>query len=262
MKKTNVLPAGTTPDNMIKLIDVYLRKNTDADAKPVFNMGDSAYRQTKSALRWLGIIEENSCEFTKIGNDFAYSTEEERKKNILKIIIENPAYENLLSSIFSNQDVNITDTDYIVRYWGKYNFGSTLRNRTDGANFFGNLIEYALLGKFIKGVRGSQSRIEWDIDVVNEFKDLLNSVDNEDNSDENQINECNNEMQKSENIERDEEEQKEEYIESTTSITPKVITKEISTPNITINVDMSTWEEEKIKSFFKYAYGLFEEDEK
>jgi hypothetical protein len=34
----------------------------------------------------------------------------------------------------------------------------------------------------------------------------------------------------------------------------------ISFPNITINVDMSDWSDEKIKTFFKYAYGRFEEE--
>lgn len=34
----------------------------------------------------------------------------------------------------------------------------------------------------------------------------------------------------------------------------------VSVPNITINVDMSDWSDEKIKTFFKYAYGKFEED--
>ncbi|MEA5058761.1 hypothetical protein SDC9_95114 [bioreactor metagenome] len=29
-------------------------------------------------------------------------------------------------------------------------------------------------------------------------------------------------------------------------------------PDITINVDMSDWSDEKMRTFFKYAYGQFE----
>lgn len=60
----------------------------------------------------------------------------------------------------------------------------------------------------------------------------------------------------------------EEQVENIPDVVPnernvKLIKKPISAvsfPNITINVDMSNWSDEKIKTFFKCAYGKFEED--
>jgi hypothetical protein len=265
-RNSNTLPAGTTQDNMMKLVEIYKRKNTDAEAKPIFNMTDSVYSCTKSALRSLGLIKEKDCSFTDQGNDIAYSSDEEKREKMLSLLVRYIPYESLLSAIFLRGDVKETDVKYIVNHWGRSKHGSGLRNREDAASLFCSMMEYIGLGKFVKGKGGYVTRIEWGTDASRKFKDVLETVggapeentdDTVDNNEEEYV-----EEQIAVAVETGEQAQTAEYNEPTVSVTPKVKTKATFAPNITINVDMSEWDEDKIKSFFKYAYGVFEEDKK
>lgn len=81
------LPAYTTIENILKLIDALRRKNNDEEeAKPLFGMGDTAFRSTKSVLRTFNIIEESNTNFTATGRQIAYAgNDEERKRLFLKL---------------------------------------------------------------------------------------------------------------------------------------------------------------------------------
>lgn len=98
------LPAYTTVENIIKLIDALRLKNNDEEeAKPLFGMGDSTFTNTKSVLRTFKIIKESNMDFTDEGRQIAYAdNDEERKSIILGIILNHPPYESLLHEDLSN----------------------------------------------------------------------------------------------------------------------------------------------------------------
>ena len=130
-----------------------------------------------------------------------------------------------------------------------------------------SILEVIEFGKFIKGVKGTATRIEWKTDIKAKInclnqngptvtqKEYAHTKD-QDNIEEGAIDTA--------PVEDGQEEQE----ENTTDVDAnerngKFIKKPIgaaSFPNITINVDMSDWSDEKIRTFFKYAYGKFEED--
>ncbi|MDD4402653.1 MAG: hypothetical protein PHI24_12420 [Desulfitobacteriaceae bacterium] len=119
-------------------------------------------------------------------------------------------------------------------------------------------LHYIGLGKYVIGRGSNPTRIEWVPDIKAEINNLYP---------ENPIGEQeeNPSLQDKDTIEESVFDtvplEKEPDIADERKI--KLIKNPIgavSLPNITINVDMSDWSNEKIKIFFKYAYGKFEED--
>lgn len=264
----NNLPAYTTAENILSLIDTLKRKNKNEDeAKAIFGKGESAYTNSKSAIRAFGLIENTSLDFTKEGREIAFSQGSDKKAEMIKILKSYAPYEVFLYSLLKKDDVTKTDIDEIVNFWGKANYGSTQRNREDAAKLFMSILEAIEFGKFIKGAKGSTTRIEWKTDI----KAKINSL-NQNNPTVAQKEDAHTKDQDS--IEEGVintapvEDGQEEQEENTTDVVAnerngKLIKKPInaaSFPNITINVDMSDWSDEKIKTFFKYAYGKFEEE--
>lgn len=83
-KEDNNLPAYTTADNIILLLDAYKIKNGKEDeAKMIFGKGNSRYSNTKSALRIFELINEDDCNLTNLGRKIAYSNEDEKKVEII-----------------------------------------------------------------------------------------------------------------------------------------------------------------------------------
>lgn len=269
---SNSLPSGTTVENLLNLINVLIKNNKNEESvKALFGLGGSAYSNTKSALKSFGIIENDSLSFTPIGRDIAYSGEDDKKEEVTKIVKCYEPYELVLNSILtSRNDTKMTDIDSIKNLWGKADFGSGNRNRNDGATLFMSIIEYIGLGKYVIGRGSNPTRIEW----AEKIKDRINSL-NQSSPTVVQKEDTNKKVQ--DTIEasvidtapvEDEQEEQEEQEQNIPDVVAnernvKLIKKPISAvsfPSITINVDMSDWSDEKIKTFFKYAYGKFEED--
>lgn len=254
------LPAYTTAENLFDLINILKKNNRNEESiKALFGLGDSAYKNTRSALRAFGIIENDSFEFTDTGREIAYSGEDNKKEEIINIVKCYKPYELVLNSIVTSRtDTKVTEKDTIKNLWGKADFGSGDRNRNEGATLFMSLIDYIGLGKYVIGRGSNPTRIEWVPDIKAEINNLYP---------ENPIGEQeeNPSLQDKGTIEESVFDtvplEKEPDIADERKI--KLIKNPIgavSLPNITINVDMSDWSNEKIKIFFKYAYGKFEED--
>lgn len=256
----NNLPAYTTVENILLLLDVLKRKTKEDDVKAIFGKGGSAYTNTKSALRTFGFIENDSLELTDKGRRVVYSEEADRKKEIQKVLVSYPPYEVFLLNLLQKENFLVTEVDEIINFWGKASNGSTERNREDGAKLFMSIIDYLELGKSVKGRGGNATRIEWKEDVKGRIRDMLDSQ-----------NDLSVLMESKEN-------ESEEIIVVEQDINDDILsdspvqntmrdenlnrryTSIVSNPHITINVDMSDWDEEKIKLFFKYAYGQFEKE--
>ena len=264
--RSNSLPSGTTVENLLKLIEVLVKNNKNEESiKALFGLGDSVYGRTKSALKSFGIIENDSHEFTPIGRDIAYSGEDDKKAELVKIVICYEPYKLVLDSILtSRNDTEITDINTIKNLWGKADIGSGDRNRNDGTTLFMTVVDYIGIGKYVVGRGSNPTRIEW----VEDIKTKINSLNKEIPI---AVQKENTSQQDRDTTEADvintapvEEEQEVNIPDVVAEDRNDKITKKpfraVSFPNITINVDMSDWSDEKIKTFFKYAYGKFEED--
>lgn len=263
----NNLPAYTTVENLFSLINVLVKNNKNEESvKALFGLGGSAYTNTKSALKLFGIIENDSLNFTSIGREIAYSGEENQKEEMINIIKCYEPYELVLNSIVtSRSDTKVTEIDIIKNLWGRADFGSGDRNRNDAATLFMSIIDFIEFGSYIIGRGKNPTRIEW----VPDIKDKINSLYKEDPC-EYKRKDANIQVQDTiEAVVIGDDSFEEESLETNpidvianeTNVHPiKQPINAVSFPNITINVDMSDWSEEKIKIFFKYAYGKFEED--
>lgn len=273
-RESNSLPAYTSAENILLLLDAYKRKNGKEDeAKIIFGKASSAYTNTKSALRTFGLINENDCEFTTLGRNVAYSEEDEKKQELLHVITSYLPYESILANIFQKGPINETEIKTITNFWGKFGKGSTQRNLAEAAYLFGSMVEYVGLGTYKIGRKGKSSRIEWEADANEIFNKVLTDKDSPSDQNENGIEIPVENIEETFSILEPINEQK--TVDSTSTyeqpeitheinddkiVTPTFIPKLSITPNITINVDMSDWSEEKIKNFFKCAYGIFEEE--
>ncbi len=266
MAKTsgNNLPAYSTIDNMLLLLDTLKRKKKEDEVKAIFGKGGSVYTNTKSALRTLGFVEIDSLEFTDKGRKVVYSQDEDRKNEMVKMLVTYPPYEVFLMSLLQKNNLNTTEVDEIVNFWGKANYGSTERNREDGAKLFMSILDYLELGKYVIGRGNNSTRIEWESDIIERIQRLIDLQSNYDTCTSHKEQEDIEDVVYTENNLVDD-------TKGETSIQLTTITNGnekmkaekmdvVRSPHITINVDMSEWSDEKIKTFFKYAYGRFEED--
>ena len=255
------LPSGTNVENLLSLIAVLKKNNkNEENIKALFKMGDSVYGCTKSALKAFGILDNDSLEFTPLGREIAYSGEDSKKEEIIKIVKGYEPYELVLNSISTaRNEVKETEIDTIKNLWGKAEYGSTDRNRKDGATLFMSIIEYIGFGKYIIGRGKYSTRIEWVDDIKKRIEEFL-VEDTAAIKELSDIESLNNNPEIDEMKDTTPENSDSNFKEENVDI-PKVnnLTKGIM-PNLTINVDMSDWSDEKIKTFFKYAYGKFEED--
>jgi len=263
----NSLPSNTTIENILKLIEIYKRKSNDKEARPLFGKGGTAYSCTKSALRSFGLIGEKDCEFTKSGKLIAHSTDDQKREYMLDIVLQYSPYESFLHVVFSNNEVSETNLTLITNNWGRFEFGSNQINREDGAILFGNILEFIGLGKFTVGRGKNVTRIVWEENSKQIYTEALSRLNPQETEDANQqiSEEIGEVITETASGSEDTIEETNQVIiseddEQDVVIVNKAMSRIKIAPNINVNVDMSGWEEEKIKSFFKYAYGIFEEE--
>ncbi len=252
------LASYTTAENMLKLVDALRRKNNVEDeAKPIFGMGDSAFRNAKSALRTLGIIEQDTTMFTGPGKNLSYAKEADKPIELLSLICKYNPYESLLSNIFQRGDKE-TDVETIVGFWGRFNMGTTERNRKDASSLFGNIVEYVGLGKFIRGRGDSLTRIVWNAHAAERLeKGLDQSPEVQGSSNEGGLDtELNSDgEQEIVNVKP----QLNPYPSESRSYT--TVSSPVLTPAVNIAVDMTSWPEPQIKNFFQWMYGRFNDND-
>lgn len=264
---SSILPSGTNVENLLDLINV-LKKNSknEESIKALFGKSMTVYNNTKAALKAFGIIEMNSLDFTgNIGREIAFSGDDNKKEEMTRIVKCYEPYELVLNSIVTSRaDTEMTDIDTIKNLWGRADFGSGDRNRNEGATLFMSIFDYIGFGKYIIGRGNNSTRIEW----VEDIKEKINRL-NQESSITMQKENAN--EQENETIDEGDIDkiliEKQEDSASSVGISDKKDVKPIKTslgivnlPNININVDMSDWTDEKIMTFFKYAYGKFEKE--
>ncbi len=167
-------------------------------------------------------------------------------------------------SLLQKNNLNTTEVDEIVNFWGKANYGSTERNREDGAKLFMSILDYLELGKYVIGRGNNSTRIEWESDIKERIQRLIDLQSNNttctSHSEQEDIEDV---VSTENNLVDDTQGETSIQLTAITNGTKKMKAEKmdiVRSPHITINVDMSEWSDEKIKIFFKYVYGRFEED--
>lgn len=254
------LPAYTTVENLLLLIDTLKRKNKEADVKAIFNKGESAYTNTRSVLRTFKIIEDENLEFTPFGRQIAYSHESDKSEEMTKILANYAPYEVFLLSIISKEDIIRTEISDLVNFWGKSNNGSTERNREDAAKLFMSLIDYCGMGKYVKGGGKNPTRIEWCEDIKDRIQRLSNQCSEEIVTERKNVEKVNVSEHNQEKIDENNNGYSSEEKKKSCEKQNNEQIKGVCQPIININVNISEWSDEKIKDFFKYMYGQFDKE--
>ncbi|USD83472.1 hypothetical protein M5E02_03355 [Bacillus safensis] len=252
------LPYGTSWENILKLLEAIKKKQGDEKGiRAVFT--GAKIDNTRKTMETLGLV--SGFDFKQMGKELAYETNDEKRKQIfLKVILSYQPYELFLSRLDDKDFFEETELEEVKNFWGKHDFGVSPNNRNEAANVFGSFIQLSGLGEFITGRRGKPTRIQWN----SEAKKLIDSILNDLSSPQEQI---------VEEIQPD-------YIPETKSDSPIVFTEQDEdllinqaqpklnkqngcslkvTPNITINIDMTDWDIDKMNAFFKAAYGEFDD---
>lgn len=260
------LPSGTTVENLLNLINIIKKNNKEESIKGLFKLSETVFNRTKSALKSYGIIESDSLSLTVIGREVAFSAEDSKKEEMRRIVKCYEPYELVLKSVeISRSDIKVTDIDTIKNLWGRSAYGSGDRNRNEGATLFMSVIDYIGFGKYIIGRSNNPTRIEWAPDINDKYRAL--SQENTGIQQKENTNSRSKDIIEVSEIDTIPVEEEQEKNSSAVNIADERVIKSVnkpvsavSFPNITINVDMSNWSDEKMKTFFKFAYGKFEED--
>lgn len=276
-KVDETLPYGANSEDVLNLIDaIKIKPGNDKGIKQVY--GKPNIENARKILKNIG-ISSDGLSLTEEGREYTYETDQIKKQEILlKMLLKYPAYEYFLLNI-SNEKLSETSLEEIQGYWGKNSYGTSEYNRNDASSTFAKLIELAGLGIFKLGRKGRQSRVEWNPNTEKLIRDIHNlitsKIDNKKNTIEHLENEnspqqsndswLNNNKtvepivdNSSYHSDKQETELVREVLEKSLSNDPTK--KYLSNINISVNIDMTDWEIDKITSFFKATQGVIEEN--
>lgn len=259
LNNDRTLPYGTNYENILKLLEAIKKKQGDETGIRAVYTG-AKIDATRKAMETLGLVK--GFDFEKIGKELAFETNEEKKKKIfLKVILNYQPYELFLSRLSEEDFVNETDLEDVKNFWGKHDFGSSPNNRNEAANVFGSFIELSGLGKFIPGRKGKATRIKWNPDakkLIDETLSLLKTnTTQEQQIEKPQLIELSKE-ETQQVVTPIEKQIKEPFVNQSSNLMQSNGHSLIISPNITINVNMTDWEIDKIQAFFKAVYGEFD----
>lgn len=258
LNNDKTLPYGTSWENILKLLEAIKKKQGDEKGiRAVFT--GAKIDATRKTMETLGLV--SGFDFKQMGKELAYETNEEKRKEIfLKVILSYQPYELFLSRLNEKDFSEETDIEEVKNFWGKHDFGASPNNRNEAANVFGSFIQLSGLGEFITGRRGKATRIKWDSEAKKLIDGILNSspLPQKQQVEENQSvytpeAEIEKPLQVIENQNKD---------SIISHDFPEINKQNVHSlkiiPNITINVDMTQWNIDKINAFFKAAYGEFD----
>ena len=259
----STLPYGTNCKDILKLINVIkIKENSSEAIEKLYDKPNIS--QARNLLKILD-ISQDGLSFSEGGRNYAYETDTDKKQALLlQYLLKYPAYEYFLLHILCHNFQSVFDTEenYIRRettllaiekYWIQFQYGSSETNIHDGATLFGQLIELAGLGKFIIGRRGEKSRIQW----LKNAKDSINKAYNLVLKSENKLVEDSyryrgNQSWSKTNINSSQYSHSSPE-KSTQLLKDKLDNKIKNITNITITVNMSNWDVDKIITFLNLA---------
>ena len=272
VKVDETLPYGANADDVLKLIDAIKTKpGNDQGIKQVY--GKPNIENSRKVLKVLG-ISLDGLNLSDDGRKYAYETDDTKKQLILlRLILKYPAYEYFLLNV-SNDELSETSLENIQNYWGKHSYGNSENNRSNATTIFGQLIELSGLGTFKIGRKGKATRVEWNDNAQSLIRKTYSDI----SSQNNKIEQTNNTESSSQlslidlgDFKGSKTEENESYSQNTveeTELVREVLEKSFSNDkqknslskiDISVNIDMTDWDIDKITSFFKATQGIFED---
>lgn len=271
------LPYGANSEDITKLIEaIKIKQGNDKGIQQVY--GKPNIENSRKVLKAIG-ISSDGLNFSNEGKKYAYETNNHKKEIILlKLLLQYPAYEYFLLNI-SNEELSETSLEEIKNYWEKNDYGTSEYNRNDASSTFARLIELAGLGSFKLGRKGKLSRIEWRENAKSLIRDIHSKLSIKDTKIEENVNKLDDKetpsqfsiIQLKNEIENTKEEENNTYTygnNQETELVREVLGKSLSNcheqknlnlPEIKVSVDvnMTDWDIDKIVSFFKATKETF-----
>ncbi len=158
-----LLPYRTDPRLLFQVIEYAKGKGIERTALEARLGGGEPLRETLNALEQLGLIDrEDGAEIrlTEDGRRLAYATgDDERRAELARAIVRYPPYGVVLERALA-EGLSVVDAPWVERVWQVDMRLGQPRNRVEEARtFFFRLADEAGLGVFRRGVRGQPSRL-------------------------------------------------------------------------------------------------------
>ena len=272
VKIDETLPYGANVDDVLKLIDaIKTKQDNDKGIKQVY--GKPNIENSRKVLKALG-ISFDGLNLSDDGRKYAYEIDHKKKELILlRLILKYPAYEYFLLNV-TNDELSETSLENIQNYWGKHSYGNSENNRGNATTIFGQLIELSGLGTFKIGRKGKATRVEWNDNAQSLIRKTYSDISSENSKiEQTRTTESSSKLIRFnlDNLKGSSTEKNESDSQNTgeeTELVREVLEKSFSNErqknslskiDISVNIDMTEWDTEKITSFFKVTQGIFED---
>jgi len=220
-----MLPYRTDWKAMASLLDYAKGKGIDRASLEARLGSGEAVRETLNAVEQLGLVlreEGNEIRLTQLGERLAYaSSDEERRLELARALLGYPPYGIPLERAVA-EGLAVLDAPWIERVWQVDMRLGQPRNRVEEARtFFFRLADEADLGIYHRGVRGQPTRLDLNPEAPARIVEL--------------------------------QEQAEQQVPQPISLPPAVSPSAggAAPVSLSITVDMSDWDLERIESFLR-----------
>lgn len=158
-----LLPYRTEPRLLFQVLEYAKGKGIERAALEARLGGGESLRETLNALEQLGLISRDDgaeIRLTEAGRRLAYATsDDERRAELVRAILQYPPYGVVLERALAER-LSVIDAPWVERVWQVDMRLGQPRNRVEEARtFFFRLADEAGLGVFRRGVRGQPSRL-------------------------------------------------------------------------------------------------------
>ncbi len=157
-----LLPYRTDPRLLFQVMEYAKGRGIDRSLLEARLGGGEPLRETLNALEQLGLIERDASDIrlTEAGRRLAYATDAlERQRELARVVLSYPPYGGVIERAL-REGLRVIDGPWVERVWQVEMRLGQPRNRVEEARtFFFKLAEEAGLGIFRRGVRGQPSRL-------------------------------------------------------------------------------------------------------
>ncbi len=242
-----LLPYRTDPRLLFQVLEYAKGRGVDRSVLETRLGGGEPLRETLNALEQLGLIERDDAEvrLTEAGRRLAYATDAvERRRELARVVLSYPPYGGAIERAL-REGLSVMDGPWVERVWQVEMRLGQPRNRVEEARtFFFKLAEEAGLGVFRRGVRGQPSRLVLAPDLEEQVRALRPLLAR---------------AEPLRGVSEEASEEQTERAEVQPEMPPRLAgegTFEAAggvpvTVTMTVTVDLTTWELEKIEAFLR-----------
>jgi len=242
-----LLPYRTDPRLLFQVLEYAKGRGVDRSVLEARLGGGEPLRETLNALEQLGLIERDDAEvrLTEAGRRLAYATDAmERRRELARVVLSYSPYGGAIERAL-REGLSVMDGPWVERVWQVEMRLGQPRNRVEEARtFFFKLAEEAGLGVFRRGVRGQPSRLVLAPDLEEQVRALRPLLAR---------------AEPLRGVSEEAGEEQTERAEVQPEMPPRLAGEGTSeaaggvpvTVTMTVTVDLTTWELEKIEAFLR-----------